>query len=136
MERVHYRRVTTSQGPARPAAQGGGLKERLITQAVVSALVLAFAIAVSVLEHPYSAQVRNGISRVFEGYTDANALMADINKLGGAWLDPTENAVASPAVSDDAPPLPDALQPPVQMPTTAPEASKSTAPEASDYPEP
>jgi hypothetical protein len=151
MERAHYRRVSPSRyNPASPG-EGGGVKEKLITQAIVSGLVLAFALTVSVFDSPLSAPVQNGLQRVFEGHTTADELLSGIQQTTRRWFGTAEETVFIPPVIllppeesaiHNSSPLPvsyinDSFLYDASYPLTAVESeSKSTVPELSFIPEP
>jgi hypothetical protein len=99
MERVHYRRVKPYGGGHAAHVSAGGFREKLITQAIVSGLVLAVALAVSVFDHPLSANIQYGLQRVFEGHTTANALVNDIQRRSQAWFDTAEEAATADSMT-------------------------------------
>jgi hypothetical protein len=83
MERVHYRRVTNAQ---RKPESNNNFKEKFVTQAIVSGLILIFTLAVCVFENPFSTEVRNGVQKVFEGYESADELLEEIQQLSAEWF--------------------------------------------------
>jgi hypothetical protein len=130
MERVHYRRVSNRGRYASRPGEGGGFREKLITQAIVSGLVLAFTLTVCVFENPFSASMQSGLQRVFEGPVTADALMADMRRLSEGWLQPLEEVTGETPIQGDI------LQELTHSLTVTEGESKSPVPELSVYPEP
>ena len=94
MERVHYRRYAPSrlepnvvrQAPVHStqAAESGSscsLAEKFIIQGIISGIILAVVLFLSIVDNPHAMGIRGNLSQAISGHITAEQVAAEINRL-------------------------------------------------------
>ena len=110
MERVHYRRYTPSRlydapkaqnrplvpdsisaqsavadtagwpGSAKPMKESSGFREKLIIQGIISAIILAAVLVLSIVDNPHAMSVRGNLSQAISGHITAEQVAVEVNR--------------------------------------------------------
>ena len=103
MERVHYRRYTPSklhsyrqpqpisdhnlqqhvQPEQPPKPERIGFREKLIVQCIISGIILAVVLAISMVHNPQIISIRNGLNQAISEHITVEQVAAEVHRLLG-----------------------------------------------------
>jgi len=115
MERVHYRRYTPSklQGQPQPISDQKllyaqppiksekiGFREKLIVQGIISGIILAVVLALSMIQDPQAMRIRVDLSRAISEHITAEQVAGEIHRFLGNRSQETQGLILAPYIEE------------------------------------